>query len=661
MNGAMVLVLLSVASLSLAAGVTIEGKPGESLESLRDRARHERTSATQPSTQPSTHPVTIRLAGGTIATTQPLVLESQDSYTTWEAATGATTPVISGGRRIAGWHEAKLNGGDCWAAEVPAVRDGTWYFRELWVDGRRAIRARRPDAGHYFHVVESPDAGKKWDTGQSRMRFDGDDVPPGPYADRAEAIVMSRWVESRLPIRGVEPKARLVEFFRTSQWRMEKGDPYWLEGDGRFLDKSGEWFLDRAAGTIYYLPRSGEKLDAVEAIAPVATTLIELRGDPANPKKFIENVVFRGITFAHTQWMLPEPDRSTTQPSGNGGFAQAAVPVPAAVTGTGLRNVTFEDCGFRNLGTWGLELGHASQLCRVERCSFSDLGAGGIKLGDESIHQGAGQQTFANRITGCEIKDCGNIFPSAVGIWVGQAFDNVIARNHIHDLFYSGISVGWSWGYGDSLNRGNIVERNHVHHIGRKSDGDGPILSDMGCVYLLGARSGTVVRNNHFHDAAGVKYGGWCIYLDEGSSDVLVENNLAHHATHGLFHLHYGRDNVIRNNIFAFGGEEQIVRTKQEDHSSFTFERNLLYWTRGPMTKATPANVTFRRNAYAGVKQDDFRAGELTWDKWREAGQDADSSCTPDVAFSAPDKGDFRLKDESLAQRIGFVPFEWPH
>jgi hypothetical protein len=304
------------------------------------------TAATAPASAPATREFTagqklsadafagagrVVLHGGTYFLGAPIVLTSANSGLTIEAAPGET-PILSGGRRIDGWRAAKLNGRDCWAADVPGVRDGQWFFRELWIDGRRAIRARLPDAGKYFHVVESPDAGKQWDVGQTRMRFDGDDVPPGPYADRADLIVLSRWVESRLPIRNVDAKEHLVEFFRTSQWRMEKGDLYWLEGDGRFLDRPGEWFLDCAAGVVYYLPLSGQKIDAIEAIAPVGTTLIELRGEPADAKKFVENVTFRGLTFAHTQWMLPEPDRSTTKPSGSGGFAQAAIPVPAAVT-----------------------------------------------------------------------------------------------------------------------------------------------------------------------------------------------------------------------------------------------------------------------------------------------------------------------------------------
>ena len=599
----------------------------------------------------------IQLGGGVYLIEKPIVIAPEDSGLIIEAKPGET-PVLSGGRRIERWRTAKFNGRDCWAADVPTAKEGQWFFRELWIDGKRATRSRRPDRGSYFHVVDSPDAGEKWDAGQSRMRFDGNDVPPGPFSFGAEAIVMSRWVESRLPIRSVDADKHLVDFSRVSQWRMEKADPYWLEGDGRWLDQPGEWFLDRAGGTIYYLPLPGQSIDRIEAIAPAATTLIELRG---TSKTFVENVTFRGISFAHTQWTLPDVDPATTKPTASGGFAQAAIPVPAAVAGQHLRNVTFERCAFRNLGTWGLELGTASQNCRVDRCTFTDLGAGGIKLGDGTIHQGAGEQTFANRIEHCEIADAGNVFPSAVGIWIGQAFDNVIAGNHIHDLYYSGISAGWSWGYGDSLNRGNIIERNRVHHVGKKSDGDGPILSDMGCVYLLGARNGTVVRNNHFHDVAGVKYGGWCIYLDEGSSDVVVENNLAHHATHGLFHLHYGRDNIVRNNVFAFGGtEQQIVRTREEDHNSFTFERNIVCWTGRPMTKSSPKNVKFDRNVYAGVKEADFRAGGKTWQEWRAAGEDAGSFLTDQTIFRDAEKGDFAMQNESLAKRIGFVPFEWP-
>ena len=599
--------------------------------------------------------ISIRLGGGVYRLEKAIELTPADSNLIIEAAPGER-PVISGGRGIGGWRKASLNGRECWAADVPAVKEGKWFFRELWVNGKRAIRARQPNAGKYLHVKESPDATANWDQGQSRFRFDGADIPPAPFSYGAEAIVMTRWDESRMPIKSVDAAQHLANFARRSQWRMEPNDPYWLEGDGRWFDEPGEFFLDRAGGTVYYLPRAGEEIDKIEAIAPALTQLVVLRGSPKE-KKFVENITVRGIVFAHTQWMLPDADFATTQPA-SGGFTQAAIPVPAAVRGQGVRNLAFENCTFRDMGTWGLELGHATQQCRVSHCTFRDLGAGGIKLGDDSIHQGGGEQTFGNEIADCEIADAGHVFPSAVGVWVGQAFDNRIVHNEIHDLYYSGISAGWSWGYGDSLNRGNVIAHNHVHHIGQKSDGDGPILADMGAVYLLGGRNGTVVRNNVLHDVNGVRI-AWGAYLDEGCCDVRVENNLIYRTSHGAFHQHYGRENIVRNNIMALGRELQVWRSREEDHLSFTFEHNLVYWSNGsPLTRTSPKNVKFDRNVYSGIKADDFRAGGVTWEQWRAAGEDANSTVTVQPIFVDAENGDFRLKG-SVAEKVGFVPFSF--
>jgi parallel beta-helix repeat protein len=330
--------------------------------------------------------------------------------------------------------------------------------------------------------------------------------------------------------------------------------------------------------------------------------------------------------------------------------------VPAAVTGQGLRRVAFEGCTFRNLGTWGLELGRSTQRSRISRCAFTDLGGGGIKLGDDAIPKSDTEQSFGNEIADCEIADAGRIFASAVGIWVGQAFDNRIAHNHIHDLLYSGISVGWTWGYSESLNRGNVIEKNRIHHIGRRTDGDGPLLADMGAIYLLGGRKGTVVRGNVIHDVQGLRL-GWGIYLDEGCSDMLVENNLAYRTTHGGFHLHYGRDNLVRNNIFALGRDWQVYRSRPEEHLGFRFEHNIVYWTQGPLTQAGGNRVEFARNLYGGIAQETFRVGDQTWDQWRAAGQD-EGSTFADPMFTDVTSDDFTLKPGSPVKKIGFQPLD---
>ncbi|MEX2607190.1 MAG: right-handed parallel beta-helix repeat-containing protein [Kiritimatiellia bacterium] len=91
-----------------------------------------------------------------------------------------------------------------------------------------------------------------------------------------------------------------------------------------------------------------------------------------------------------------------------------------------------------------------------------------------------------------------------------------------------------------------------VYSNGRGETGSG-MLSDMGGIYTLGLQTGTVLRNNHIHHIEALSYGAWCIYPDEGSSHLLIENNVCHSTNREIFHQHYGRENIVRNNIFAFG------------------------------------------------------------------------------------------------------------
>lgn len=276
-----VLLVMILASAALAQAAStqalrIEVRPGQSLDAARDKARG--------------HPgSTIILGGGTYVLDAPLMLTPADSHVTWESAPGQV-PVLSGGRTITGWHATKLNGHNCFSAAVPQVKQGKFYFRAFWVNGRRAVRARSPNR-EYFRAVGSPDAGADWEQGVSRFQFSPGEIPGGKFSFGAEAIIGTRWVESRLPIVGVDAAKHIASFSRKSQWRIEPGDPYWLEGDRRWLDRPGEWFLDRDTGTLYYMPRQGETAANLHAIAPVLSNLVELNGD-AKTGKFIEDVTF---------------------------------------------------------------------------------------------------------------------------------------------------------------------------------------------------------------------------------------------------------------------------------------------------------------------------------------------------------------------------------
>src|SRR5439155_26880278 len=221
---------------------------------------------------------------------------------------------------------------------------------------------------------------------------------------------------------------------------------------------------------------------------------------------------------------------------------------------------------------------------------------------------------------------------------------NRVAHNHIHDFSYTGISVGWTWGYGKTLARDNVIEFNAVHDLGKER------LNDMGGIYTLGVQPGTVIRSNVFHDIAGFRYGGWGIYLDEGSTEILVEKNLVYRTTHGGFHQHYGRENIVRNNIFALGRDAQIQRTRAEPHSSFPFERNIVFWREGSLFAGdlSDFHFAFDHNLYWRGDNGEIRCGNLSWDEWRAKGMDL-HSLVADPLFVAPEKGDFHLKPASPA------------
>ena len=604
-------------------------------------------------------PVTVHFRGGTYGLAEPFVLSPEDSGTAefpvTYAAHGDEKPVLSGGRAVSGWVKRDLRGGEVWEAKLASPVPGGGPFRSLWVNGGRRVRARHPDKGKGFlKVAEVPGATPEWMKGQAEFRFAGGDVPATLPAG-AEVMMMSRWVESRLPVTKVDAAQRLVHFDRKSVFETQPNDRYWVEGAAEFLTEPGEWHFDRQASTLHYRPMPGETPDKVRAFVPAMPQVVLLKGDPA-AGKFVEHVHFRGVGLAHTEWGHDSPGADNTF----SGFNQAAVGVPAAVHAVGTKSCVFDRCTFGNLGTYGLHLAGGCTGNKVIRCAFTDLGAGGVKIGETSIAKTDAQKTHGNEVSDCTITDGGNLFPSAIGVWVGQSYDNRISHNEIADFYYTGVSVGWTWGYGETLARGNVIEHNHVHHIGQPSDEPEPILSDMAGIYTLGVQPGTVIRRNRFHDVSGIKYGGWGIYFDEGTSEVVAENNVVYRTTHGGFHQHYGRDNVFRNNVIAFGRDYQVQRSRSEPHKSFTFERNVVYWERGePLSGSWEnCNVAFDRNVYwkAGGGAE-FKPPNMTLQQWREKGMDV-HSVVSDPKFAAPEKDDFTLRSDSPAPGVGFVPFD---
>jgi parallel beta-helix repeat protein len=216
------------------------------------------------------------------------------------------------------------------------------------------------------------------------------------------------------------------------------------------------------------------------------------------------------------------------------------------------------------------------------------------------------------------------------------------------------VSVGWNWGYQETPCRQNIIEFNHLHDIGQG------MLSDMGAVYTLGIQKGTVIRNNLIHDVNSFTYGGWGLYTDEGSSEIVLENNVVYRTKSAGFHQHYGRENIVRNNIFAFGKEYQLMRTREEAHISFIFTNNIVYFDSGALLGSSWKNEKFvmEGNTYFDARPNaSVKFSGASFDDWKARGHDT-NSVIADPGFEDASKHNFALKSDSVALKRGFKPID---
>ena len=589
--------------------------------------------------------VTILLRGGTYSITQPIVVGVEDSGDAQRPFTIAAyrneTPVLSGGRRIVGWKKVEGKSG-WWQAAVPEAKDG-WNFRQLFVNGKRKQRARSPNNGYFLAEGEylALDPVKfKYRNGDLKKEWAGHDV---------ELIALHKWIDLRQHIRDLDEAGRVVTLSgNIAQHVKEPNARYYLENAPDALDEPGEWRLDRKTGVVTYLAETGEDLARAEVVAPVLSSgLIRFEGD-FTERKPVQHVVLRGLTFAYTDWTLPE----------NGYLdSQAAVHVRGDVLAEGAADCAIENCLFAHLGGYALELGKGCQRWRVVASEIYDIGAGGIRVGEPAKRTEAFEMNRGHIIEDNHLHQLGRVYAPAVGVIVFQSGQNTIAHNHIHDLYYTAISVGWNWGYQETPCRDNVIEFNHLHDVGQG------VLSDMGGIYTLGIQKGTVLRNNLIHDVRSYSYGGWGLYTDEGSTDIVLENNVVYRCKSAGFHQHYGRDNIIRNNIFAFGAESQLMRTREEEHLSFVFTNNIVYFDSGTLLGSNWKNNHFRMDhniywdARPGATPAALKFAGATLDEWRQRGHDQ-HSLIADPLFAGPKAFDFRLARNSPARKLGFRPID---
>ena len=668
---ASVTTLVSATDLYVAANSSdtnpgTQAKPFATIERARDAIRDLKK------TGPLKEPVTVRLAGGTYALAHEVRFGPEDSGTgdcpiTYTAA-GSEPVLLDGGRRITGWqkHDGKL-----WVTTLSDVASGQWKFRQLFVNGHRRILARIPNEG-FLRVAACPDGTPK--TGDFHQMSRCFQFAPGDIrADwlnltDVEVVVYHFWTDAHLSIKNVDTESNILTFAYPSGKVFTddfntNGARYIVENVFEGLDAPGEWYLNRHTGQLFYYPMPDEDMTKVEVVAPFAPALLRLDGELAE-HRLVEHLRFRNLSFSYSRFELPPGDLNSGQGSAS---------VPAAIVLRGARYCAFEHCRISNLGTFAFDVMAGCSDNQFVGNEIANVAAGGFRVNGGTEKNPPWERTRNNRITDNWLHDYGLDYPSAVGVLLMNTDGNTVSHNQIDHGGYTGISVGWVWGYARSVSQNNLIEFNHIHHIGG-------VLSDMGGIYTLGISPGTILRNNLIHDVDANTYGGWGIYHDEGSTHLLVENNVVYHTKFAPFNIHFAQEVTVRNNIFALGKVDQISRTKVEPHKSVFFENNIVYWREGELFsknwKDVPYATRFTVNAKTidqmttntydcdwnlyfnpAQKLDEVKFNGANWSEWHQRGKDK-HSLYADPLFVAPEQGDFTLKPGSPALALGFQPID---
>lgn len=587
---------------------------------------------------------------------QPLTLSVADGGTersplVFKAEEGKKV-IFSGGVKISGFEKVNER---LWRGFIPQVAYYNNYFEQLYVNGKRAVRAKSPNDGFYrvnnvTETVLEKGEGRSPELAVQKVDLDpADTLSFSTFSNNdfqdALMIFYHNWDNTRKRVTGFSSQSSSVYLAGEGMkpWNpINNKSRYLVENFRAALDAPGEWFLDRT-GYLYYVPNEGETLENTDFVVPVLKEFIIIQGDPLSGKR-IEHIHFENLVFEVAAYHTP---------AGGNEPAQAAAPVDAVITLDFAGNIEFRNCEIAHTGTYGFWFRQACSNCLVDQCYIHDLGAGGVKIGETLIRQKQDEITNHITINNNIIRDGGHVFPCAVGIIIFNASDNKLTHNDISDLRYTGISAGWVWGYAPSPSKRNQIEFNHIHHLGWGE------LCDMGGVYTLGASEGTAVSNNVVHHVYSFDYGGWGLYTDEGSFGITMENNLVYLCKNSGFHQHYGKENIIRNNIFAFNIRSQLQATRIEEHRSLSFTNNIIYFDKGTLLSSNwnKFNLFTDYNCYwdTRTKNIDFNKSFV---EWKKEGKDL-HSVIADPLFINPEAFDFRFKGFSVTRKIKFKPFDY--
>ncbi len=528
-------------------------------------------------------PITIHLAPGTYTVEQTLVLRPEDSHLRIvgeRGSDGRCLSRISGGIRLGQWRKE----GKLMVADVPEFHGRPLEFRQLYVNDRKAVRARDVAKWDDMERVLSQDRQQKIlyvpaNATLKRLAKDG--------VGHAEMVLHEMWCVSILRIRSITQTgdSMAIRFHnpesdlqfshpwpsplchdRPEGWN---ASPFYLTNHKALLDQPGEWYLDLKAQKVYYWPMPGEVV--ADAIVPAVETLLAVEGTLDN---MADDIRIENVEFAHATWIRPSLEGHVPlqagmmlteayridpmmQRKGNhdldnqGWLARPA----SAVRVRGGKDIAFRGCTFTQLGSSSIDYEWGTRGGSIEGCTLADIAGNGIVAGSFSP---AGLETHIAynptdrrevvsglRIAANEIHDTGTEDWGTLAIAAGYVAETEIAGNRIERVPYSAISLGWGWNANTGCMHDNRVADNTISQFALH-------MYDCAGIYTLGSQPGSEITGNTVSDIAKPSYAHdpnhwFWLYTDEGSSNIWVHDN--HCPSDKFLQNANGPCNVWENNV----------------------------------------------------------------------------------------------------------------
>lgn len=510
----------------------------------------------------------IEIEPGVYQLYEPLFIRPEDAGTSQSPTVieslNDQSVILSGGVHVSGWHKLNTNTdglpedavGKVYVADAPKVGGQLLDFRQLWIDGKKAIRARDRNGDSMNRILS-------WNSAEQTCWIPKPKTADLSKAEGMEMLIHQWWAIANLRIKSYKVQGDSVQLgFYQPESRIESEHPwpapwiskktgnsaFYLTNAIQFLDQPGEWYLDKKNEKIYYWPRNGEDLSVAEVIAPSLQTLVKIEGTVDNP---VANFYFKGINFNYATWMRPSEKGSVPLQAGmylldaykltipgtkekKGLENQAWVGRPAAAIEVSYANhIKFENCRFEHLASTGLDFQRGTHDDEVVGNLFKDIGGTGIQIGvysDEAFEAHlpynptderevcTNELIHDNLVTNVANEDWG-----CVGISAGYVKGIDIEHNEVCDVSYSGICVGWGWTRMINAMSNNRIFANKVTHYAKW-------MYDVGGLYTLSAQPGTEIENNYIDSIYKAPYPHdpehwFYFYLDEGSSYITLKNN----------------------------------------------------------------------------------------------------------------------------------------